>query len=581
MRCTKSRAFCIASAIAGSACAPSTRTSSEQPSRGGGSPAAHRPSSGGSSARSQPRRRRRRRCLSVHGGLDRVADGGVGLAHQRYRHGLGLARAWRFDASRTLAALRGQASCRRSERACASFGPRTANSGAAARATTTGCSLSLDALAAPHRRRGRTTAETVYGSSSAARARRGARLRSAGSAPGSASAARSSRACPSKALARVVARRAGRGQEGPVAALQRQQLAHRAVAHAGAGGEHVELGGARGPGQVGHPRARPRREVAWRAPRRHAVAGLAGGAGSQSASASSRWTSSSPARAASCDHERQPCAAPRATRPRAARCPARTRTARRRPPARRRGRRSPPRRSRPARPRAPGRRPRRRWPTGGGRARCGGGGRGRRRATGSRSPPTRGRPPTRSMGTSSGPASRGQRAQVARIARAEDVGEVDARRVHAGLLQAARAATARARTRAARSRRASRRRSARGATRRRCAPAGARRRRWPAAAGRRASRCSSTPRTARARPGGPPAGAPVRPRTRRPHARARPPPRGRRPPRCRARATPGARRAGTRGSAPERRAPRAGRTAPGVSDSVTGAPARSRSSSGR
>ena len=84
--CTKSRAFCIASAIVGSACAPSTRTSSEQPSRGGGSPAAHRPSSGGSSARSQPRRRRRRRCLTRHGGLDRVADGGVGVAHQRYGH---------------------------------------------------------------------------------------------------------------------------------------------------------------------------------------------------------------------------------------------------------------------------------------------------------------------------------------------------------------------------------------------------------------------------------------------------------------------------------------------------------------
>ena len=44
--------------------APSTSTSSEQPSRGGGSPAAHRPSSGGSSARSHPRRLSRRRCLA-------------------------------------------------------------------------------------------------------------------------------------------------------------------------------------------------------------------------------------------------------------------------------------------------------------------------------------------------------------------------------------------------------------------------------------------------------------------------------------------------------------------------------------
>ena len=76
-----------ASAIAGSACAPSTRTSSEQPSRGGGSPAAHRPSSGGSSARSQPRRRRRRRCLSVTAASIVLPIGGVGVAQEGNRHG--------------------------------------------------------------------------------------------------------------------------------------------------------------------------------------------------------------------------------------------------------------------------------------------------------------------------------------------------------------------------------------------------------------------------------------------------------------------------------------------------------------
>ena len=137
--------------------------------------------------------------LERHRGLDRVADGGVGLAHQAVWPWVGsLPDAWRFDASQ------------RSRRCAArplvvgvsghapAPGRAPPTPGAAARATTTGCSLSLDALAAPHRRRGRTTAETVYGSSSAARARRGARLRSAGSAPGSASAARSSRACPSK-----------------------------------------------------------------------------------------------------------------------------------------------------------------------------------------------------------------------------------------------------------------------------------------------------------------------------------------------------------------------------------------------
>ena len=80
------RVRACASAIAGSACAPSTSTSSAQPSRGGGSPAAQRPSSGGSSARSQPRRRRRRRCLARDGGLDGVADGGVGVAQDRDRH---------------------------------------------------------------------------------------------------------------------------------------------------------------------------------------------------------------------------------------------------------------------------------------------------------------------------------------------------------------------------------------------------------------------------------------------------------------------------------------------------------------
>ena len=178
------------------------------------------------------------------------------------------------------------------------------------------------------------------------------------------------------------------------------------------------------------------------------------------------------------------------------------------------------------------------------------------------------------MGTSSGPALGGQRAQMARVAGAEDVGEVDARRVHAGLLeqrvqprrvralgQPEAAAPAVAEARAVR-------------LDARCAPAGARRRRWPAAAGPRAS-----PALVHAANGAQRAeqvGGQALERERVLAGRAlelgrhgaRP-----RPPRCRARATAGRtsrRKARQRSSAP---GASSWSHSTGVSESVTGAPA--------
>ena len=240
------------------------------------------------------------------------------------------------------------------------------------------------------------------------------------------------RRVPVEALTRVPARRAGRDQKGPVAALQSQQLAHRPVAHRRPGGDHVELGGARGPGQVGDPRARPGREVAAsprssRARRPRRTGRIAVG------QRVVEVDELEPAPRRLRHHELQPLRAlvppmpeqlgvQRAdAQPAVAHAPGHPRheiggIVRR------------------LWPRAPGRRRRRRWPTGGGRARCGGGGRGRPRATDSRSAPTRGRRPRDRWAPAAGPPG-GQGAQVARIARAEDVGEVDARRVHAGLFQ--------------------------------------------------------------------------------------------------------------------------------------------------
>ena len=193
---------------------------------------------------------------------------------------------------------------------------------------------------------------------------------------------------------------------------------------------------ARGPGQVGHPRARPRREVARRAPGRHALAGRRRRAPDRSRPARRRGaTSSSPLRARLRHHERQPLRPLVPPDARAARCPARRRTARRR-------------RTRAATRATKSRRVARRLL-----------GRARRVVDGAVVGPrvvvARGAVVVVAVGGVRRIAARrphevdrraidgheqrpglgGQRAQVARVARAEDVGEVDARRVHAGLLQ--------------------------------------------------------------------------------------------------------------------------------------------------
>src|SRR4051812_19725014 len=59
------------------------------------------------------------------------------------------------------------------------------------------------------------------------------------------------------ALPRVGTGGPGGGQEGPVAALQGQQLAQRPVGRCGSRGDHAQLGVARAHGQVGDRRARP------------------------------------------------------------------------------------------------------------------------------------------------------------------------------------------------------------------------------------------------------------------------------------------------------------------------------------
>ena len=95
---------------------------------------------------------------------------------------------------------------------------------------------------------------------SAGTASRGARLRSAGSAPGSASA---------DGHERVGAGRPAADQERPVRGLQGEQLAQRALAGAPAGRQHLELGRALAPGQAAGARRAPGRERPRLAPRRH------------------------------------------------------------------------------------------------------------------------------------------------------------------------------------------------------------------------------------------------------------------------------------------------------------------------
>ena len=149
----------------------------------------------------------------------------------------------------------------------------------------------------------------------------------------SASGSRARRGVPVEALARVVARRCSADQEGPVAGLQREQLAHarRSPARA-AGGERRAAprraaaqarSATAGPSHVDRSRGVPQvvdrsrgapagRRVARRPARRRGA------------------TSSRPARARLVDHRAPASAAPRATSGRAARCRARRRTARRR-----------------------------------------------------------------------------------------------------------------------------------------------------------------------------------------------------------------------------------------------------------
>ena len=117
--------------------------------------------------------------LVRHGGLDRVADGGVGVAHQWYGHHRILPASAPAGASGARGAARpGTDGKRASVGACRDDVPNQSDL-----SPETG--HNSDRLA-------------PYGSSSAARASRGARLRSAGSAPGSARAARSSRAWAAK-----------------------------------------------------------------------------------------------------------------------------------------------------------------------------------------------------------------------------------------------------------------------------------------------------------------------------------------------------------------------------------------------
>ena len=136
----------------------------------------------------------------------------------------------------------------------------------------------------------------------------GARLRSAGSSVASPSERRSERLRVARgALARVVARRSGRRQKRPVAGLQRQQLAQRALARPGAARERPQLGGPRLPGEVGDRRGRS--TSAGRPPRpswsRRGQLGR-GRRTSWRSSASSSVVSARPCRAASLDDRAEP-----------------------------------------------------------------------------------------------------------------------------------------------------------------------------------------------------------------------------------------------------------------------------------
>ena len=193
---TKRRAPCSASAMAGSACAPSMRTSSEHPWRGAGSPAAHSPSSGGSSARPHPRRRRRRRCFIV---------------------------------TAASIALPTWASA------------RPARGRAMAASCPLGASAMPRALRLEQRRPSQPRREV---------AQRGLAARVGERRP-------QRRGMPFEALARVRARACrptrGRPSRWSAARAARGPRGRRLAAPAR---EHVELGGARGPGQVGDGRAR-------------------------------------------------------------------------------------------------------------------------------------------------------------------------------------------------------------------------------------------------------------------------------------------------------------------------------------
>ncbi len=287
----------------------------------------------------------------------------------------------------------------------------------------------------------------------------------------------------------------------------------------GPAAHHFELGAAQREGELGDGRPRPGRQVAVGTPRasdvpvearilgrargsrRHSLAGT----GSRRSSASSRRTSSRPWRVHSSTTASKPRDAlvppvaeqlgvERAHGESAAR-QARPAVAQPRGRATRRSRR---------RARAPwpalarGRRRRRRCSTACGGGRCGGGSRGRRRRRDIRRSLHTRSIVARSIGTSTMPASPISGRRCSRCAETEAPGQLDARRVGAGVGEQRLQAPLRGRTRAARSRRASRRRSARGASRCRPGPAGARRRPWRAAAARHGSPRRSTARAARA-----------------------------------------------------------------------------------
>ena len=289
------------------------------------------------------------------------------------------------------------------------------------------------------------------------------------------------------ALARVVAGERAGDHEGPVARLERQQLARGALQRgarlglAGGGRDGAQLAAARGERDVGRPRPNPRSTGPWRLPqvdgasstlaaarralerlvdgdqRRGPARGRLARAPPPATPAPSyhQWPSSS---VSSAQHEQSPPPADRAAQPRASR----------------RSRRACVARQRERRVAVVGRAgvvPR---PVG--RARCGGGSRGRRRAPGSRrvAPHELDRLASRSAPARAG----GGRAAACRWSRAprpKTLGQVDAERAHAGVGERRARARARRRTRAARSRRRQRRRSgARCDSRSRSPAAGAR-----------------------------------------------------------------------------------------------------------